>query len=325
MSRAAGVRGEVRRAAGGASFGAMRMALRTLAAAFLALSLLACALHVSHSGQLAVPAQPAGTVRVATLNVHYIRLNEAEGPWSVGDWEERKAALHAAFEAVDADIFAFQEMESFAGGNEGSVNLARDWLLEQNPAYAAAATGDWRKFPSTQPIFYRRDRFRVLEQGWFFFSDTPDVIYSRTFDGSWPAFASWARFAPVDGGPAFRVVNVHFEYRSGSNRLLSAALVADRIAPWIEAGEPVILAGDTNARASSETAELLEEAGLRFAPVEGATYHFDRGINLFGAIDHLAATTGVALAGEPVVLRRRFGGEWPSDHYPVLADFRLPE
>jgi endonuclease/exonuclease/phosphatase family metal-dependent hydrolase len=301
------------------------IAARAVGALVVALSLLACAVHLSNSGQSNVPRQPKGTVRVATLNVHYIRLRDAEGPWSVGDWEVRRGPLAAAFEVAAADVFAFQEMESFAGGDDGSVNLARDWLLARNPAYAAAASGDWREFPSTQPIFYRPDRLRVMDQGWFFFSDTPDVIYSRTFDGSWPAFASWARFAPVAGGAAFRVVNVHFEYRSGSNRTRSAALVAERVRPWVEAGEPVILAGDLNARAGSETVGILEGAGLVFAPVEGATYHFDRGINLFGAIDHLAATEGVVPVGEPVVLRWKFAGEWPTDHYPVFGDFRLPE
>ena len=304
---------------------AMKVVLRTLAAVVLIVALVACGLHVSNSGQVAPPPQPEGTLRVATHNVHYISLRDAEGPWSVGDWDRRKAAMDAAFEAVGADIVAFQEMESFAGGDDGTVNLARAYLLERNPEFAAAAVGDWREFPSTQPIFYRRERFRVLDQGWFFFSESPDVIYSRTFDGSYPAFASWVRFAPRGGGPPFRVVNVHFDYRSAVNRRRSAELVAERIAPWVGAGEPVILAGDLNARAGSETMERLQAGGLNFVPVDGATYHFDRGITLFGAIDHLAATEDTELVGAPVVLRRKFGGEWPSDHYPVFADFRLPE
>lgn len=301
----------------------MRAALRVVAACALTLSLVACALHVSNSGRTPIPPQPAGTLRIASHNAHYIRLRDAEGPWSVGDWEARKGAMDDAFKAIGADIFAFQEMETFGGGNDDSVNLARTYLLAQNPGYAAAAIGDWREFPSTQPILYRTDRLEILDQGWFFFSNTPDVIYSRTFDGSWPAFASWVRFAATGAGRPFYVVNVHFEYRSRSNRRLSASLVADRVAPLVRAGEPVILVGDINARHGSATMEILEDAGLDFAPVDGATYHFDRGINLFGAIDHIAMTPDVARVGEPVVLRERFRGEWPSDHYPIFADVRL--
>ena len=217
---------------------------------------------------------------------------------------------------------AFQEMESFRGGSDGGVNLARDFLLERNPGYAAAASGDWREFPSTQPIFYRTDRFRLVDQGWFFFSTTPDVIYSRTFNGSWPAFASWAEFAPPDGGPAFRVVNVHFEYRSASNRILSAELVRDRIAPVIAGGTPVFLVGDINARRRSPTAERIAEAGIVFAPVEGSTYHFDRGLNLFFAIDHIGATPDLTRVGGPVVLQGAVRGRMALRPLPGLRGLR---
>jgi endonuclease/exonuclease/phosphatase family metal-dependent hydrolase len=297
---------------------------RGAAAGLLGLVVLLAALQIANSGSDPVPAKAAGALRIATHNVHYIDLRAPSGPWSRAGWERRAGALDAAFKAMDADIVAFQEMESFEGGNGSSVNLARDALLAANPGFAAAASGDWRVFPSTQPIFYRADRFRLVDQGWFFFSDTPDVIYSRTFTGSWPAFASWAEFAPRDGRPTFRVVNVHFEYRSAGNRTLSAALVRDRIAPVVAAGVPVLLAGDLNARHGSPTMRLLDEAGIVFAPVEGATYHANRGLNLLFAIDHIGATRDFRLTGGPVVLRRRFGGEWPSDHYPVFADYLPP-
>ena len=271
----------------------------------------------------AVPLQdaPGGTLRVASYNVHYIILSQETGAWSVGDWERRKGPLDAAFQAVNADIMAFQEMESFGRGMDKNINLARDWLLARNPDYAAAANGDAAVFPSTQPIFYRKDRLRLLDQGWFFFSETPNVIYSRTFNGSWPAFASWARFA-VDG-TEMRVVNVHNDYASLSNRRLSSDLIAKRIKPWIDAGEKVMVVGDFNARAGGEPLTIVERVGIDFVPVTGATVHFNRGLNLFGAIDHLGVSEGVRLVGETQVLRQRFDGEWPTDHYPVVGDFVL--
>jgi endonuclease/exonuclease/phosphatase family metal-dependent hydrolase len=297
---------------------------RGLLAGVVLMSLVACGLHVANSGQTPpTPAAP-GTTRIASLNAHYIILGQATGDWSVGDWDRRKGAMDAAVKAIAPDIIAFQEMESFARGDDGSVNLARDYLLAQNPGYAAGASGDWRTFPSTQPIFYRTDTFRLLDQGWFFFSDTPDVIYSRTFNGSYPAFASWVQLAPRDGGPPLRVVNVHFEYNSRSNRLKSADLVAARIKPWIDGGEAVVLAGDLNARTGAATQDILAAAGLSFAPVAGATYHFNRGINLFSAIDHIGTTANISPRGAAVVVRQKFGGAWPSDHYPLYLDVVLP-
>ncbi|QYK43263.1 MAG: endonuclease [Paracoccaceae bacterium] len=303
----------------------MRRIAKGMLLVLAALALVACGLHVAQSGNPALPPRPDGALRVATLNVHYILANRATGAWSLADWDRRREPLDLAFKATGADIVAFQEMESFRGGDEDSDNIARAWLLARNSGYAAAAIGDWRVFPSTQPIFYRRDRLRLMDQGWFFFSTTPDVIYSRTFNGSWPAFASWADFLPLDGGRRIRVVNVHFEHRSRSNRHLSAALVAERLAPMLTAGEPVILAGDLNDIAGTRTLAILQDAGFSFLPVQGATFHLNGGLNLLPAIDHIALAGPLRAAGAPTVLRQRFGGEWPSDHYPVVADVTLPE
>ena len=298
-------------------------ARRTLAALALGVLLVGACQLWRNGGVEPLGAPPAGSLRLATHNVHYILLGKATGAWSVGDWERRKGSLDAAFKALDADVVAFQEMESFAGGDVGGVNLALEWLLARNPDYAAAAVGDPATFPSTQPILYRRARLELIEEGWFFFSETPEIIYSRTFDGSYPAFASWARFRERGDGATFRVFDVHTDFRSGENRRRSVELVAARIGPFIAAGETVFLAGDLNARLGSANVETLEGAGLSFVPVSGSTYHFGHGIDLFGAIDHLAHGPGAAAFGEPVVLRRRFDGRWPSDHYPLVADFRL--
>ena len=304
----------------------MRRATLIAAALLGLLALAAGAQHLRLSAGAAPkppPPAPEGALRLATHNVHYIDLRAEDGPWSRAGWERRRGALAEAFEAMDADAVAFQEMESFAGGSESRDNLALDWLLARNPGHAAAAVGEPSKVPSTQPILYHRDRLEVLEEGWFFFSETPEVIYSRGFDGAPPSFASWARFRDRETGAAFLLLNVHLDAGSWENRRRSAELVAERAAARIADGEAVLLAGDLNARTGSPTMEILETAGLSFLPVPGATFHLNRGLNLFGAIDHLAHGPGGASLGPPMVLRDRYGGAWPSDHYPVAGDFRL--
>jgi endonuclease/exonuclease/phosphatase family metal-dependent hydrolase len=276
-----------------------------------------------NSGNSPVSAPPPDTLRIATYNVHYIILERGTGDWSRGDWERRKGPLAMAFNDIGADVIGFQEMESFARSSERRVNLTLDWLLENNPDYAAAAVGDPAEFPSTQPILYRKDRLAVLDQGWFFFSDTPDFIYSRTFNGSWPAFTSWAAFEDLDTGAVFKVVNIHTDFASRSNRIQSVELVARRIAPWIDADETVFVVGDLNARNGDRVVDILQATGLDFAPVKGSTFHFNRGINFFGAIDHIATKGDARLAAGPFVLRQKYDGEWPTDHCPVLADYRL--
>ena len=278
---------------------------------------------IRNSGNTPLPDPSDDTLRISTYNVHYIILGQDTGAWSVGDWERRRTPLDMAFKAVQADVIGFQEMESFARGSGGQINLKLDWLLDRNPEFAAAATGDPDVFPSTQPILYRPDRVTLLDEGWFFFSPTPDILYARTFNGSYPAFTSWAQFRDNDSGAIFRVVNLHTDYASKSNRVQSIELVAERIEPWIEDSETLFVIGDFNARIGDPVVDILADRGLEFAPVKGSTYHLNRGLNLFGAIDHIASIGDAELVGDPIVLRRKFNDEWPTDHYPVIADYRL--
>ncbi|MEM6384290.1 MAG: endonuclease [Pseudomonadota bacterium] len=279
--------------------------------------------HLRLSTASPPPDKPEGAIRIASYNVHYIVLFQGEGRWGLSGWEERKGPMDTVFKALDADIIAFQEMESFWRGSDGSINLARDWLLENNPGYAAAAMGDWRAFPGTQPIFYRPERFGVRDQGWWFFSEEPDRIYSRGFDGASPSFASWVQFEDRDSGALFRVVSVHFDAFSRTNRNGAAALTASRVAPWIEAGETVILAGDLNALSGSRIHATLERVGLTFPRVPHASFHLNRGLHLFGAIDHFGLSGTAQAVARPFVLQMRPDGVWPTDHHPVGIDLNI--
>jgi len=112
---------------------------------------------------------------------------------------------------MGADVVAFQEMASFAA-NDDDVNLTRSGRLAQNLGYRAAAFGNARDFPSTQLNLYGRDLLRAVDQGWFLFSTSPEIIYSRTFN-------------------------------SRSNHRLPTTLVRDRMASVIAKGAPELCAG----------------------------------------------------------------------------------
>lgn len=300
----------------------MRVWLFRVGALLAILIALGAVQHLRLSPASTLPVRADGDLRVATWNVHYILTNQPEGRWGLSGWQDRRDPMNATFGALDADIVAFQEMESFAGSDDDTMNLARAWLLENNPGYAAAAIGDWRDFPSTQPIFYRTARLQLLDQGWFFFSDTPDVIYSRSFDGRYPAFGSWARFHDPARATDLRVVNVHFDAGSRLNRRLSADLVGARIAPWIADGETVVLAGDLNAFHGSRLHQVLQDAGIIFPGVPSATYHFDRGLNLLPAIDFIGITPSLAVVDGPFAYVDPEHAPRPSDHYPLVLDLQ---
>jgi endonuclease/exonuclease/phosphatase family metal-dependent hydrolase len=254
-----------------------------------------------------------GEFSLLSFNIHYISPTQADMAW-----EGRKAAVAAALLEADADIMAFQEMETFMRGDFSDQNLQRDWVSAQFPDYGISANGEPRDFPSTQPIFYRLERFEALEQGFFFFSDTPELIYSRSWDGRFPAFCSWSRFRDKRSGMSFYLYNIHLDHASLGNRIKAARLIAERIAAREHGMDGVLVAGDFNALAAFRPPRIVADAGLTLAPRDGSTFHFNRGIGLMPAIDHVLYSKDF-IHVETKTLRRRYGGVWPSDHYPVLV------
>jgi len=258
------------------------------------------------------PYTDEGDFTIASFNIHYLAVGRDVMPW-----DERKEAVREVLEELDADLVAFQEMETFGGGHMSEENIQLDFVLDSFPRYEAAAIGDPERYPSTQPIIYRADRFRAVEQGFFFFSPTPDVIYSRPWHARFPAFASWALFERLATGERFYVYNVHFDASSARNRLKSASLTIERIDER-SVDAPVLVVGDFNAPLAFPTMRRFMRSGLDHSGIRRATFHFKRGFNLIPAIDHILHSEGLeTLKGH--IARGDSDGVYPSDHYPVMT------
>jgi endonuclease/exonuclease/phosphatase family metal-dependent hydrolase len=258
--------------------------------------------------------------RAATFNIKYI-----VDPGGLPKWEARRDAVTAVLKAVDADIIGFQEMETFAGGKFNRVSRHMDWIMQTVPGYKAAAFGDPANFPSTQPILYRPDRFELMDQGWFFYSTTPDVIYSRSFDGGFDYYATTARFREKASGKSLLVFNVHTDIRSSGNRRGAIAMIAERVEKAIAKGENVIVLGDFNSGRSTQNMRRLKKTGLEGTDLLIPTFHLGLGLGIPPAIDHILHSNGIKRLEQARVHIEKVNGRYPSDHYPVSALYKFAD
>ncbi|WP_374581240.1 endonuclease/exonuclease/phosphatase family protein [Sphingomonas sp. J344] len=139
--------------------------------------------------------------------------------------------------------------------------------------------------------------------------------------------ATWGLFE-TRAGKRFWLINTHFPYRAEDEAARSKCAAA--IAEWVAqrpAGDVVVLTGDFNTGPESESHRILSThladawtaAPKRKGP-EG-TFHGFSGTP-GKRIDWVMSRGLTPVAVETVDFGR--GGRFPSDHFPVVADYRWP-
>jgi endonuclease/exonuclease/phosphatase family metal-dependent hydrolase len=259
------------------------------------------------------------TIRIASFNIHYIVPSNSNE-----NWEKRKYAVSKVLNKIDADIIAFQEMETFEWSNFSNKNIQLDWVLQTVPGYKVSAIGNPEEFPITQPVIYRENIFEAVDQGFFFFSKTPDVIYSKQWNGRYPYFATWVKFKIKKTGVHFTLFNIHNDFLSLSNQRKTSELIIKRIKPLLNQNQKIIITGDFNAPIFSKTVRIITDSGMKIAQPAGSTNHFNFGVNFLPAIDHFFVSDTLELADKVTVWRERYKNIWPSDHYPISVDIIFP-
>ncbi|MBO9607798.1 MAG: endonuclease/exonuclease/phosphatase family protein [Paenibacillaceae bacterium] len=183
-------------------------------------------------------------------------------------------------------------------------------------------------------IFYRRDLLEVVEQGQFWLSEEPDVPASRSWGSSHSRICTWAHFRAIAGdGGEFAVFNTHLDYRSQEARERGIGLVWDAMRQFRERKPlPLVLTGDLNSEPDTavvtflrgggglphepETRCALKDAYSALDGEPGLTFHHFKGGESGEPIDYIFVSPEVSVSGT-AVNRSRYGGKWPSDHYPV--------
>jgi endonuclease/exonuclease/phosphatase family metal-dependent hydrolase len=272
--------------------------------------------HASNAPETGLP--PAAPITLISFNVRYGHAED--GPNS---WPFRREWVPAYLRELDADILGLQE------AYDDQVRAVHAGL----PGYGRVGVGrdDGVCAGEHCVIFYRADRFAVVAEGTFWFSDTPELAGSRTWGNSLPRICTWACLADGHTGRSLRVCNLHLDHAVQPARLRSVHLLAERIAAWHDSA-PVIVMGDFNAEEDDPVVTHLQERGshalvdtFRVVHPDAAaicTYHGFRGGEIGSKIDYILASRDVTVL-DAAIIRSTRGGRYPSDHYPVTAQLRL--
>jgi endonuclease/exonuclease/phosphatase family metal-dependent hydrolase len=188
---------------------------------------------------------PPKPLTVMSFNVLCSLCNTSE----YDPWQERLEYFRDIFQRHDPDLVGSQELTPL----DGEVEAMLDVLPGRGALYFRPEEG--LPYPDAA-IFYKKDRFSVLEQGTYWLSPTPDEPRSTGFSSPQLArLVVWARLRDRNGDRELVFIDTHFDNNSPSQQL-SAPLTLERTAPWVKT-HPVIFAGDFNSKPDSEAYSIL--------------------------------------------------------------------
>ena len=259
----------------------------------------------------------AQQMNIISFNIRY--NNPGDG---VNAWSNRIDMVTGLLQFHDPDIFGMQE------ALYGQILDVEEKLSEYK--WFGVGRDDGDKAGEFCPVFYRPDKFILLEQGNFWLSETPEKP-SLGWDAAIKRIVTWGKFQSKITGKQFVVYNTHFDHVGVEARKNSATLIRRRIEEMTEGKNlPVIVTGDFNLtpeeepikllkRYLSDSREISEEPP--YGPV-GTFSGFDFTADLTRRIDYIFVKGEIEVL-EYAALSDSKDQRYPSDHLPVFARVQL--
>lgn len=279
----------------------------------------------------------------ASYNIRY--ANEKDSAAGNG-WGQRYPYIAQQAQFYGFDIF---------GTQEGKHHQLED-LKAAMPGYDYIGVGrdDGAQKGEYAAIFYRTDKFELLDRGNFWLSTITDQP-NKGWDAALPRVCSWGKFKDKKSGFTFFFYNLHMDHRGKLARIEGAKLVLKKIQELPE-GSPVILTGDFNVNQKHESYALFDNSGIlrdsyqiaefRYA-TNGTHNGFDPYRKTENRIDHLFLTKDFAVKKYGIltdtyrservdqpeaeqnanfpkeVSLSKYVARTPSDHFPVMIVVEL--
>ena len=259
----------------------------------------------------------ATSLSVMTFNMRYDNPEDGQN-----NWRFRRERIAGVIKAQEVDVLGTQELLS---------NQFND-LSGLLTGYQGVGVGrlDGAESGEYCAVFFRKDRFTLLDSGTFWLSETPEVVGSLGWDGACERIATWVVLRDRDGRELF-FIDTHLDHVGQVARDEGVSLLMKRI-ETLSGGRPVILTGDFNSEPGSSVVAHVQKAGvLRDAKAIAAQRSgTDWSFSDFGQIpeaerpllDYIFVSGGIE-AVRYEVLPDTFDGGYVSDHAPVMAVVKI--
>lgn len=234
---------------------------------------------------------------------------------------ERAPRLDLVVTGKDPDIMGFQEV------TPTWLDYLDTFFSEQYD-YVYQYRDDSTNSECT-PIFWKKDKFKKMDEGYFWLSDTPKVS-SKGWGADHYRVCSWVRLKVIETGAEFLYFNTHYDYKTQEIHVKSSNLMLKMMRQEKAFSKyPVFLTGDFNMNpwkdgfnalvTSGDLSDINEDLGRNNTPTTNG-YNEDESGSI---IDFCFYSPAKAVPLHYEVLNEKILDGYVSDHRGIYAEAAL--
>lgn len=270
-------------------------------------------------------------VSVKKNSLRFMTYNVQQDLNKSGRSKNALSDMCASIMKISPDVFGTQE--NVTDIHNGFANGTSGYSCYKGATYNSdTKLGDY--------IYWKTDKFKLVDRGSKYMTDTPDV------KSKYPESAAYRGFAYVlleckDTGNRFLFINLHTDYygvpsdpsKADPVRLKQLKAVTEFLKPYHETNTPIVVVGDFNAPPTKDSVVTFESDNMRLAKtLDVAKNKGDTGGTLAVTeftvrdpyiFDYIFVTPDMMTPDYYTVENIVVNGKYPSDHLPVVADVTL--
>jgi endonuclease/exonuclease/phosphatase family metal-dependent hydrolase len=266
---------------------------------------------------------PPTELKVMTFNLRVRTIFDG-----LNMWDYRRNLVAQTIQTFDPDLLGTQE----------GLSSMEDDLRGKLPGYTffGVGRGDGKRGGEMCGVFFRTDRFEMIDGGHFWLSHSPDKPGSRAWGAIFPRMVTWVKLRQHSDGQTFCWFNTHLDAWNSHARGEETKLMLQYV-NTIAGPMATVITGDFNADQGSPPYQTMLSPRIGEAPLvdtfraanperiaanEGTMHNFS-GRHNGQRIDWILASEPHFQVISAAIDRVRGTLGYPSDHFPVTATLRL--
>lgn len=256
-----------------------------------------------------------GEIKLISYNIRYENPNE-----KINSWKTRESYVTS---------FLSDENPDFIGLQEVTYSQQRDLVKSLfNHNYIGVGRDDGLDKGEFSPVFYNKNRYKVLFQDTFWLSKTPEKV-SIGWDASMKRICTYGLFENLASKKRIWVFNTHLDHVGIEAKKKSTDLILKKVNSVNKYQNPLILMGDFNLEDDSHSIKKIQSQltdvlfGIKKSDKNYSTFNdFNTRLNTNKRIDYIFVRNLKPLKSGLVKLKTS-EKNWASDHHPVFSKLKF--